>query len=143
MGVKGANQKLRNNVGQTAAEYVKALNKGKAEAAPAAASEKEEAQEPLNPLELVKKGFFAAVLGGDVPQVFKMIRAGMHPDVTDKDGNTALVLATAKGHSGVANALIDSGCNLNAANGAGETALAIARRAGKIFKRQKYCDQIE
>ena len=140
MCVKGANQKLRNNVGQTAAEYVKALNKDKAEAAPAASGEQEQAQEPLNPLELVKKEFFAAVLGGDVAQVFKMIRAGMHPDVTDKDGNTGLVLATGQGHSGVANALIDTGCNLNAANGAGETALAIARRAGKILKSQKCCD---
>ena len=125
---KGANQKLRNNVGQTAAEYAKELNNDMPEA-PASAGKQEAASETLNPLELVKKEFFAAVVGGDVAKVFKMIKDGMHPDVTDKDGNTALVLATGSGHSSVANALIDSGCNLNAANSAGETALAIARRA--------------
>jgi len=64
----------------------------------------------VSPLDLVKREFFAAVVGGDVAKVFKMIKDGMHPDVTDKDGNTALVVGVCLGHNSVANVLIDSGC---------------------------------
>ena len=58
-----------------------------------------------------------------------MIREGMNPDATDKDGSTGLLLAAGRCHQGVCQALIDSGCNLNAAQPkTRETALALARR---------------
>lgn len=130
---KGANQKLRNNVGQTAAEYAKDVNKDKVappkEGHQPPSQDAAEPSEPPNPLELVLQEFFAAVTAGDVAKVFKMIQNGVHPDVTDKGGNTALVLAVSLGLNSVADALIESGCNLNAANSDGETALALARRA--------------
>ena len=130
---KGANQKLRNNLGQTAAEYAKAVSKDRAapppEDARPAAGDRAPGSEPLNPLELVMQEFFAAVAAGDVAKVYKMIQNGVHPDVTDKSGSTALVLAVSLGLSHVADALIDSGCNLNAANAAGMMPAEPCKRA--------------
>ena len=83
----------------------------------------------MSALELVKREFFAAVVAGDVVRVVGMIKEGMNPDATDKDGSTGLLLAAGKCHQGVCQALIDSGCNLNAAQPkTRETALALARR---------------
>ncbi len=84
-------------------------------------------EDEINPLEAVKRDFFAAVMAGDVVKVQKMIKGGMHPDAVNADAETALVLAVTNGLNASAEALIDSGCNLNAGNKAGETAVTIAR----------------
>jgi len=120
-------------VGQTAAEYAQEVNKAqetvRVPPPPAESDGGAGGKEAPNPLELVMHEFFAAVAAGDVAKVFKMIQNGVHPDGTDKEGNTALVIAVSLGLNHVVEALIESGCNLNAANAAGETALALARRA--------------
>jgi hypothetical protein len=134
---KGANEGVRNKDGLTPALYA-AANKEEEEeecraredraAAAGKSKEEEEMKEnEINPLEAVKRDFFAAVVAGDVVKVQKMIKGGMHPDAVNGDGETGLVLAVTNGLNASAEALIDSGCNLNAGNKAGETAVTIAR----------------
>ena len=132
---KGANEGARNKDGLTPALYAAAIKEeeecraldDRAAAAGKSKEEEEVKEDEVNPLEAVKRDFFAAVMAGDVVKVHKMIKGGMHPDAVNADGETGLVLAVTNGLNASAEALIDSGCNLNAGNKAGETAVTIAR----------------
>eukprot|EP00960_Hanusia_phi_P071137 767479-Hanusia_phi.AAC.1 len=51
-----------------------------------------------DPLELVKSRFFAAASEGNVQVLQELLGKGMHPDVEDGQGNSALMLSTVFGH---------------------------------------------
>ena len=66
--------------------------------------------------------FLKAVAEGDVDSVEELLEQGMYVDMTDADGNTALLCA-AEGEPQIVQALIEAGCNVNHQNAEGCTAL--------------------
>jgi len=67
---------------------------------------------------------------GNVSDVESFLRTGMNPNAKDKHGNTALMLATLKGHKNVIQALLENGADANAGDNYGRTALSAASEFG-------------
>jgi len=60
-----------------------------------------------------------------------LLKAKANPNAHDRNGNTALMEAAARGFQNVAKALLEAGVSFNLANKEGLTALAIAQKSGR------------
>ena len=65
-----------------------------------------------NDISLNSKEFFKAVEEGDVETVSSLLETGIDPNLENKDGDTALHLASYKGHPKVVKFLLKSGTNI-------------------------------
>lgn len=65
-------------------------------------------------------------------KLLEMIEAGMSPNVSDEDNNSALMHTAQQGHLETVNALIKFGANINLQNKNGYTALIYASRYGHL-----------
>ena len=74
--------------------------------------------------------YFRAAREGRLDAMEAFLKAGMKADVTDPDGNTALLLAAEAGHGHVVTYLLDHKANPNAARNDGDTPLIVAARQG-------------
>ncbi len=74
--------------------------------------------------------YFTAARTGRLEAVEAFLKAGMKPEVTDAEGNTALLLAAAAGHGHVVNFLLAQHANPNAVRQDGDTPLIVAARQG-------------
>ena len=63
---------------------------------------------------------------GNRKKVERLLQAGAHIDVVDKDGNTPLHLAAAYGHKKIADLLVNRGANIEAINKSGRTPMHMA-----------------
>ncbi len=82
------------------------------------------------------KTFLDAVEKGNVSKVKDLISRGANVNVKDKDGWTALIIASFEGHIEIAKELIANGTDVNAKANNGVTALVFAYVKGhdEIFK---------
>lgn len=85
-------------------------------------------------MKAVSRGFLAYARAGDVQKVQMAIEEGVDLNVTDEEGNTALMLAAGPGHDEVVELLLSSGADIEARNRAGETALMRAN-SDKVVRR--------
>lgn len=69
---------------------------------------------------------------GNLASVQEFVKKSKDLDATDKEGKTALMVASAAGHSGVVQALISAGAGLNKADEAGRTPLMLAAEQGQL-----------
>ena len=67
---------------------------------------------------------------GDIRSVNQLLSSGTPANVSDRRGNTALMVAAQHGHPGVISALLRRGAKVNASNPFNETALMIAALNG-------------
>ena len=74
--------------------------------------------------------FLRAAREGNEGVVREFLKAGMHPDVADGRGVTAIASAAAGGHGHVVNLLLAHGAKPNAATPEGQTALMAAAQSG-------------
>lgn len=79
-----------------------------------------------------KLDLFTAVEKGDVTNVEVLLGEGAKLDARNKDGRTALMLASWQGHIDVVKVLLDRGANPNAVTMDGRTALILATERGHI-----------
>ena len=92
---------------------------------------------PLDPLmprlpsgrALGRRGFIAAIAGGDAATVHRYLEAGADPDDVEK-GFPMIAGATQNGHAEVVRVLAQAGANLEATTNYGATALHIAAQWG-------------
>ncbi|HEY4215143.1 MAG TPA: ankyrin repeat domain-containing protein [Steroidobacteraceae bacterium] len=85
------------------------------------------------PIETAMAGqsaLFAAVRGGKVSTLERLLRKGLAPNARDSAGNTPLIAAAARGDLTILKVLLDGGAQINAQNAAGNTALIVASREG-------------
>ena len=73
----------------------------------------------------------AASNRGDLVKVEAYVDAGANLDLTNKNGTTALMMASMSGHASVARALLEGGAAVDSANKDGVTALMMASKWGK------------
>ena len=85
-------------------------------------------------MKTVSGGFLIYARGGDVRKVQMAIEEGVDLNVTDEEGNTALILAAGARHDEVVELLLSSGADIEARNIAKETALMRAN-SGKVVRR--------
>lgn len=69
---------------------------------------------------------------GEQENVELFLKAGMDPEVTDHNGNTALMLAAMNGHVDTMKLLLEQGSEVNAKNNLGKTALFYAATNGHV-----------
>jgi ankyrin repeat protein len=69
---------------------------------------------------------FAAVRGGDVARVEKLLKSGADVNVVNEELETPLHLAAGGGHLGLVELLIKHGADVNAQDSEGRTPLCIA-----------------
>ena len=67
-----------------------------------------------------------AIEAGDAPAVAATLADGANPDARDREGLTALELATRYGQTDIARALVQGGANIAMRNEEGNTPLAVA-----------------
>jgi uncharacterized protein len=69
----------------------------------------------------------------DHPEALKLLMsAGANACAADKNGNSALMGALFKGETGIAKMLLDTRCDIDQTNNAGETALSFAALFGRL-----------
>lgn len=83
-------------------------------------------------LEYTPEVFVGSAKKGDIAVVNLFLAAGMDPNVTDKNGNTALMYEASKGHTEILDLLLKANADVNKENRGGATALSWAATAGKI-----------
>lgn len=76
--------------------------------------------------------WFDAAITGDVVLIKKYLKKGISIDVTDEDGDTALIIASSYGYLNVVDLLIKKGANVNFQNDKGRTAVMTASSKGEI-----------
>ncbi len=74
--------------------------------------------------------YFNAARQGKLEAVQAFLTAGMKPEVTDAQGNTALLLAAEAGHGHVVRFLLEQHAKANIARADGDTPLIVAARQG-------------
>ena len=75
----------------------------------------------------IARSFFQGAWTGQAQAVKTAIASGqIDIDMATRDGTTALIAATSRGHGDVVEVLIEGGADVNLANEEGETALLIA-----------------
>lgn len=77
-----------------------------------------------------QSAMFAAVRGGKVSTLERLLRKGLAPNARDSAGNTPLIAAAARGDLAILKVLLDGGAQIDAQNEAGNTALIVATREG-------------
>jgi ankyrin repeat protein len=82
-------------------------------------------------LEYTTEAFVRSAEKGDITAVDLFLAAGMDANVTDKEGNTALMYEAAKGHTPILDALLKAQADVNKKNMGGRTALSWAASAGQ------------
>jgi ankyrin repeat protein len=78
------------------------------------------------------KAFFDAVKSGNKETVAMAIKEGFNVNTKDKDGYTALLIASEKGDIEMAHLLVEKGADLNAKDKDGYTALMYVAYAGNL-----------
>lgn len=78
------------------------------------------------------EALLGAASDGREGEVAALLKRGVPVDVTDGQGNTALLLATAHDHVGVARLLIDAGADVNRQNRIHDSAYLLAGAAGRL-----------
>ncbi len=81
-----------------------------------------------------------ACINGDYNKVKTLINAGFNVNATDKDGNTAILFASIRGHSEIVELLIKNGAKVNVKNNAGITPLMRATVKSKTKTMQILID---
>jgi uncharacterized protein len=76
--------------------------------------------------------FLEEIRAGNSEHVGLFIKAGMDINTADKDGSSALMIASEKGDLAIAQLLIQSGADVNAKNIDGYTALMYAAYKGNV-----------
>ena len=89
---------------------------------------------PLNHEPERKKRLLAAIEKGNTEEALRIIQtSGIDLDaVLNKDGNTALIIASQRGYLDIVKALIAAGADVNAASKDGNTALTVASSNGHL-----------
>ena len=77
-----------------------------------------------------RKDFLKAAFAGDLPQVRTLLEKGTDIDYQNKDGETALFIASQNGHEGIVQTLLDKGADANRQSKNGVTALFTASHNG-------------
>src|SRR5215813_11442027 len=80
--------------------------------------------------EYTPAAFVESAKKGDVSAVKLLLVAGMDPNATDDEGNTAMMYAAREGYVEVINALLKAKANVNKKNEGGATALSLAAARG-------------
>lgn len=83
--------------------------------------------QPAGPVENLSEQLLRASAFGKVETVEKILKEDVvHPDVSGKDGNTALINAAAIGNCAIINLLLNHGANVNQLNDEGCSALSVS-----------------
>ena len=69
-----------------------------------------------------------AAFCNEIDKVRELLEEGLSPDVQDKLGLTALMLASLQGYMDIVKILLESNANTNVRNNSGNTALRFARK---------------
>ena len=77
-----------------------------------------------------EKEFLSKSSKGDADSVYKLIQAGVNVNVEDRDGMTALMMASENGHIDLSGELITAGANVNAQALRGNSGLICAASKG-------------
>ncbi len=93
-----------------------------------------EAREELDRLNVQwsRDKFMSLVLSGNNEWIKLFLLAGMSPETSDRNGITALMWASGKGHTATASLLLQHGANVNQQTARGRTALMSAVYYGRI-----------
>ena len=79
----------------------------------------------------IVKEFYLAIVKGDIKKVSDFLDTGMDPNLKhDTTGTTSLMIASNRGHKGIAKLLLDYGMGPNITNSLGMTALMHAAYSG-------------
>ncbi len=78
------------------------------------------------------KGFARAVAEGDIHKLRTLIGQGADVNATNKEGETALMVASLEGRLEVAKLLVEKGANVNAKDSVGANALHYAAMGGSL-----------
>ncbi len=78
---------------------------------------------------VVTEEYFSSSQGLDKAKL--LIKKGASPDIADKKGVTALILAASKGNLELVQLMVDNGANINIKDNAGQTANSYAIQSGK------------
>jgi ankyrin repeat protein len=104
----------------------------------------EKARTKLNEMNVAydEDSFVQKASEGDVQAVKNFLIAGMDPNVRDREGNTAQIMAAKEGHEDIVNILIGHGADLEARDDkAGVTALMSAATRGRTEMVQLLLDR--
>jgi len=71
---------------------------------------------------------FKAAEENEADTVEEIFKNGLHPDATDKFGNSVIVIAATMGSLDVVKSAVAAGCDVNKPASSGETALALAKK---------------
>jgi hypothetical protein len=71
---------------------------------------------------------FKAAEENQADTVEEIFKNGLHPDATDKFGNSVIVIAATMGSLDVVKSAVAAGCDVNKPASSGETALALAKK---------------
>ena len=71
---------------------------------------------------------FKAAEENQAETVEEIFKNGLHPDATDKFGNSVIVIAATMGSLDVVKSAVAAGCEVNKPASSGETALALAKK---------------
>jgi len=78
----------------------------------------------------VNEDLYNAAKYGDLPEVKRLLVEGAKVNASDKDGVTALILASLMGHREIVKELLAKGAEVNARNNSGGSALIAASIKG-------------
>ena len=79
-----------------------------------------------------EKEFLCSTADKNIGSVLSLIQAGVDVNVQDKNGMTALMIASQTDHVELVVKLTEAGANINIQNNSGDTALICATKEGKI-----------
>jgi len=102
--------------------------------APAAADPRDAARRELAriPLDYTAEAFVDSVVKRKEAAALLFLKAGIDPDSTDREGNTALMVASGNGDTVIVNALLKARASVDKRNPGGGTALGWAAVAGHV-----------
>jgi len=122
---KGANPNIKDVTGRNAFEYARYMA-GEREPTPPPTPKPNPVHESFDQIKL---NLFQAAEANDAEEVTDIFSRGLHPDATDKFGNTVLVIAATIGSLDVCKAAVAAKCDINKPSSKGDTPLLLARNA--------------
>ena len=72
------------------------------------------------------KSFHEAAYTGNTDEVMRALKAGVQPDISDENGQNALMLGAFNGHTGIVRLLAEAGVSVNVKDNTNRTALIFA-----------------